>query len=142
MTTPSTSTRTESAAPARHKRRHLWLRIGLPVLLALVVASALYVWATLGYVYSTAQHTGYVTQLAREGWLCKTWEGKLAVTPVPGAGPSREMFAFTIRNDSLAHALEAAAGKQVTLTYAHHKGVPTSCFGETEDYVESVRVAQ
>jgi hypothetical protein len=31
-------------------------------------------------------------------------------------------------------------GKQVTLTYAQHKGVPTSCFGETEYYVESFRV--
>lgn len=143
MTTPSTSTTTESAAPTRHKRRRLWLKIGLPVVLVLVVGFALYVWAALGFVYSTAQRTGYVKQLAREGWLCKTWEGELAVTPLPGAaGPRQEMFAFTIRSDSLAHALEAAAGKEVTLTYAHHKGVPTSCFGATEDYVESFRVDQ
>ena len=137
-----TSSTAGSAAPVPHKRRHLWLKIGLPVVLGLIVACALYVWVTLGYVYSTAQRTGYVKQLAREGWLCKTWEGELATTPVPGAGSRQEMFAFTIRNDSLAQALEGAAGKQVTLTYAQHKGVPTSCFGETENYVESFRVDQ
>ena len=31
-------------------------------------------------------------------------------------------------------------GKRVVLTYAQHKGVPTSCFGETEYYAEKVTV--
>lgn len=134
---------TEGTAPplpprAPHERRHLWLKIGVPVIIALIVAIALYIWATLGYVYSTAQRTGYVQNLSKQGWLCKTWEGDLAVTPTPGS--RADTLAFTIRNDSLAHALQAAAGKQVSLTYTQHKGVPTSCFGETEYYVESFRV--
>jgi len=137
-----TSATTESPAPVQHKRRHLWLKIGVPVILALIVACALYVWATLGFAYSTAQQTGHVTQLAREGWLCKTWEGELTMPPVPGVRSQQEIFPFTIRDDSLAQALQAAVGKQVTLTYAHHRGVPTSCFGETEDYVESFRIDQ
>ena len=32
--------------------------------------------------------------------------------------------------------LQAAMGQRVQLTYAQHVGVPTSCFGETEYFVE------
>lgn len=135
-----TSATTGSPAPAQHKRRHLWLKIGVPIILVPIVAIALYIWGTLGFVYSSGQRTGYVQKLSHKGWLCKTWEGELAMTPVPGAQP--QIFDFTIRSDSLAQALEAVAGKQVSLTYAQHKGVPTNCFGETEYYVESFRVDQ
>ena len=132
-----TSATTGGTAPAQHKRRHLWLKIGVPIILVPIVAIALYIWAALGFVYSSGQRTGYVQKLSHKGWLCKTWEGELAMTPVPGAQP--QIFDFTVRSDSLAHALEMVGGKQVTLTYAQHKGVPTSCFGETEYYVESFR---
>lgn len=139
MTSATAGSAAPAPHPAPHRRRHLWLKVGLPIIVIPIVAFALYVWATLGFVYSTAQRTGYVQNLAKTGWLCKTWEGELVSTPTPG---TRETFPFTIRSDSLAHALQAVAGKQVSLTYAQHKGVPTSCFGETEYYVESFRVDQ
>ena len=100
---------------------------------------ALWVWATLGFTYSSGERTGYVQKLSHKGWICKTWEGELAMSPVPGSPP--QMFDFTIRSDSLARALEMASGKMVTLNYAQHKGVPGNCFGETEYYVESFRIA-
>jgi hypothetical protein len=134
-----TSATTGTTAPPR-RRRHLWLKIGLPILLVPLVGFALYTWAALGFVYSTGLRTGYVQKLSRKGWLCKTWEGELAMTPVPGSQP--QMFYFSVRSDSLANALGAVAGKPVTLMYAQHKGVPTHCFGDTEYYVESFRVAQ
>lgn len=121
-------------APRRH-RRHLFLKIGLPIILIPIAGFALWVWGTLGYTYSTGQRTGYVQKLSHKGWLCKTWEGELAMTPVPGSPP--QIFDFTVRSDSLAQAIEAAAGKQVSLEYQQHKGVPTSCFGETEYFVSS-----
>lgn len=133
-----TSATEGSAAPPVRRRRHLWLKVVVPIVLIPIVAIVLYVWAALNFSYSTGQRTGYVQKLSRKGWLCKTWEGELAMTPVPGSQP--QMFDFTVRSDSLARALEAAAGKQVSLTYSQHKGVPTSCFGETEYYVEGFRV--
>ncbi len=33
-------------------------------------------------------------------------------------------------------------GKRVVLHYGQHKGVPGSCFGDTEYFVESVRPGQ
>ncbi|HEV2643900.1 MAG TPA: hypothetical protein VGT98_14385 [Candidatus Elarobacter sp.] len=105
----------------------------LPILIA-----GLWVWSALGFTYSSGERTGYVQKLSHKGWVCKTWEGELAMSPVPGSPP--QMFNFTIRSDALARAVEGAAGKMVTLAYAQHKGVPGNCFGETEYYVESFRV--
>jgi hypothetical protein len=53
-----------------------------------------------------------------------------------------EIFAFTVRDDSIAQAINAAAGKFVTLHYEEHVGVPSSCFGETRYFVTHVRVVQ
>lgn len=124
-------------APKRRKRR-LWLKIGVPVIVIPVLAVAFWVWGTLGFVYSSGERTGYVQKMSHKGWVCKTWEGELAMSPVPGSPPT--LFNFTIRDDSVAKALELAAGHQVTLTYAQHKNVPTTCFGETEYFVEGFRV--
>ncbi len=125
------------APPAPRRGRRLLLKITSALILAVVVGCALWAWASLGYVYSSGERTGYVQKLSHKGWLCKTWEGELAMSPVVGAAP--QMFDFTVRDDSLARALELVSGKQVTLNYAQHKGVPGSCFGETEYYIQSFR---
>jgi hypothetical protein len=59
---------------------------------------------------------------------------------LPGTLP--EIFHFTVRNDSLAGEIEKNVGKRVSLSYEQHRGVPTSCFGETEYFVTSVRPVQ
>ena len=122
----------------RSWKRTFWLKFGLPVIAVLIVATGIWVWVALEYVYSTGERTGYVQTMSRRGWLCKTWEGELAMSPVPGSPPT--LFHFTIRNDSVAKALELAAGHQVTLSFAQHTNVPTTCFGETEYYVRGFRV--
>ena len=60
------------------------------------------VWAfiTLNYTYSSGERAGFLQKLSKRGWLCKTWEGELQLTAIPGAAP--EKFYFTIRSDSLA----------------------------------------
>ncbi|HEY5086390.1 MAG TPA: hypothetical protein VII66_03440 [Gemmatimonadaceae bacterium] len=122
----------------KQRKRHLWLKVGVPVVVVPILAIALWVWGTLGFVYSSGERTGYVQKMSHRGWVCKTWEGELAMSPVPGSPPT--IFDFTIRDDSLAKALELAAGHQVTLSYAQHKKVPTHCFGETEYFVQGFRI--
>ena len=122
------------------RRRHWRLITVLLVILIPVVVLSLWAWATLGYSYSSEDRAGYVQKIARRGWLCKTWEGELAMMNQPGAMP--EIFKFTVRNDSLAKLLEDNLGKRVTVTREEHRGVPTSCFGETEDYITNVRVGE
>ena len=126
-----------AAAPAPVKKKHnKLLIILLSVLLMPVVIIALWIWVSLGYTYSTGERAGYIQKISKKGWICKTWEGEIAMTPLPGATP--QIFSFTVRNDSIAHVLEEYAGKQVSLTYEQHRGVPSSCFGETEYFVTKV----
>jgi len=121
--------------PVRKKHRKV-LVILLGILLIPAVIIALWIWVTLGYTYSVGDRAGYVQKISKKGWICKTWEGELAQANLPGAMP--QIFTFTVRNDSIAHVLEANEGKQVSLTYEQHRGIPTSCFGETEYFVTKV----
>jgi hypothetical protein len=80
---------------------------------------------------------GYVQKFSRKGWICKTWEGELAMVNVPGA--MQERWVFTVRNDSVAALIRNSLGKQVSLAYEEHRGVPTSCFGETQYFVVGIQ---
>jgi len=110
------------------------LAIILAVLLGLAAA---WVWLTLNWSYADGERAGYVQKLSRKGWLCKTWEGEIAMVTMPGAIP--EKFEFTVRDDSVAQKINALAGKRVVLHYKQHKFIPTSCFGETEYFIADVR---
>jgi len=109
------------------------------VLIPIVVFS-LWAWVALGYVYSKGERAGYVQKLSKKGWLCKTWEGELAMANLPGTMP--EIFNFTVRNDSIASIIDTNVGKRVSLSYEQHRGVPTTCFGDTEYFVTGIRVVQ
>ena len=111
----------------------------LSVIGAFVVLFALYTWFTLSWSYSQGERAGYLQKFSNKGWLCKTWEGEILLSSMPGAIPER--FAFSVRDDLLAKELMAATGKRVVLSYAQHKGVPSSCFGETEHFIQKVTVS-
>ncbi|HEY0488791.1 MAG TPA: hypothetical protein VGD30_04690 [Telluria sp.] len=114
--------------------------IFLALLAAAAAAFSLYTWVTLTWSYSEGERAGYLQKFSRKGWLCKTWEGEILLSSMPGAIPER--FAFSVRDDEVARQLAAATGKRVLLSYAQHRGVPSSCFGETEYFVEKVQVTQ
>jgi hypothetical protein len=136
---PSESTDASEAppppAPAKKKRNKL-LIVLLTLLIVPAVIVALWIWVTLGYTYAMGERAGYVQKISKKGWICKTWEGELAMANLPGTMP--QIFTFSVRHDSIAHVLEQNAGKQVSLTYEQHRGIPTSCFGETEYFVTRV----
>ena len=127
----------EAPPPAPVKKKRNKLLIGLLILVMVpAVIIALWIWVTLGYTYAMGERAGYVQKISKKGWLCKTWEGELAMANLPGTMP--QIFTFTVRSDSIAHVLEQNAGKQVSLTYEQHRGIPSSCFGETEYFVTRV----
>lgn len=99
-----------------------------------------YVWIALNWSYSDGERAGYLQKFSSKGWLCKTWEGELLMTTVPGVIP--EKFEFTVRDPAIAGQLMAAAGKRVILSYAQHKGLPSSCFGDSQYFVERVQISQ
>ena len=107
------------------------------VVLAAVVA--LYFWAALSWNYSTGDRAGWVQKLSKKGWICKTWEGELALVSLPGSTP--EKFFFTIHDDAVAEQVAKVMGKRVSLHYDEKVGLPTSCFGETRHFVNKVVVS-
>ncbi len=133
---PATEPVVPSPAPPAKKKHHRVRTIILLIVLIPVVVVALWVWVALGYTYASGERAGYVQKISKKGWLCKTWEGELAMANLPGTMP--QIFSFTVRNDSIANVLEQTIGKQVSVTYEQHRGLPTSCFGETEYFISRV----
>jgi hypothetical protein len=133
---PATEPVVPSPAPPAKKKHHRVRTIILLIVLIPVVVVALWVWVALGYTYASGERAGYVQKISKKGWLCKTWEGELAMANLPGTMP--QIFSFTVRNDSIANVLEQTIGKQVSVTYEQLRGLPTSCFGETEYFISRV----
>lgn len=130
---------TQPPPKGRRRRWKLRLVIALIIVVPLLLFAA-YTWATLHFAYSQGERAGYVQKFSHKGWLCKTWEGELAMANLPGTMPS--IFNFSVRDDSVAKIITENMGKRVSLSYDQHKGVPTSCFGETEYYVTHVTVKE
>ena len=116
----------------------MFKRVVLP-LVVIVALVALYLWAALSWSYSTGERAGWVQKLSKKGWVCKTWEGELALVSLPGTTP--EKFLFTIYGDEVAENVTRVMGKRVSLHYEEKVGLPGSCFGETRHYVTKVTVS-
>ena len=99
---------------------------------------ALYTWAALTWVYSSGERAGYVQKLSQKGYVCKTYEGELVLVSMPGT--QAEKFYFTVKNHELAKRINDTVGNRVRLIYEEHKGIPSSCFGETGYFVSDVQL--
>ena len=110
------------------------------VLILPVIVFALYTWSALTWTYSSGERAGYVQKLSKKGWICKTWEGEMALVSIPGT--VSEKFYFTVRDDSIVALINQTIGKRVAVMYQQHKGIPTSCFGDTEYFVAGLKVVE
>ena len=128
------------AAPASNwkARAKRWLTIGgISVVVLPIIVFAVWTVVALKFSYSTGQRAGYVQKISKKGWICPTWEGELQMVNIPGAAPER--WSFTVRDDLVAAAVQKSIGNSVALEYEEHRGVPTSCFGETNYFVVGIR---
>ena len=108
------------------------------IILLPIIIFTLWALITLNYTYSSGERAGFLQKVSKRGWLCKTWEGEMQLSAIPGSAP--ETFYFSTRSDSLAAALNRLSGQRVVVEYAQHKGVPSSCFGDTEYFATGVRL--
>ena len=107
------------------------------LLVSAIALFSLYVYVALNWSYSSGERAGFLQKVSHKGWICKTWEGELSLVAMPGSAP--EKFLFTVRDEAVAQKVSDAAGKRVTLNYEQHKGLPSSCFGDTEYFVIDVK---
>ena len=126
-------------APSPRPRRRRW-----PIILAVVVIPfvlfSLYVGLMLSWNYSEGERSGVLQKFSHKGWVCKTDEGELAMSTVPGVAPV--IWEFSARDKDVIPQLRAAIGKRVVVHYTEHLGVPTTCFGQTPYFVDSVAVQE
>ena len=119
--------------------RRAWL-IALGALVVLFVLFSLYLGLAFAWSYSDGQRAGILQKFSRRGWFCKTYEGELAMSIVPGVTPT--IWEFSVRDPAVVSRLKSAIGGRVALHYTEHRGIPTTCFGQTNYFVDSVAVVR
>lgn len=123
-------------APSKPKKR--WAAYLLGSILGLIVLFVIYSGLSLSWAYSEGERAGNLRKFSRKGWLCKTWEGEMAMSIQPGLSP--EIWSFSVRDERITAQMNAALGKNVVLRYKEHVGVPSNCFGDTRYFVDSVAI--
>lgn len=106
------------------------------VLIAIVLLVAGYFLFVFNWSYSEGERAGWIQKFSNKGWLCKTWEGEMAMVSMPGS--MSEKFLFTVWDDATAEQINKLMGKRVSLHYEEKVGIPTSCFGETRYYATKI----
>jgi hypothetical protein len=115
------------------------LKFFVGFLIAIILGLTAFTWFTLHWSYADGERAGFLQKFSRKGWVCKTWEGQMALVTLPGT--VAEKFDFTVRNDEVAKQLTANIGKRMSVHYEQRKWIPTSCFGDTEYFVTSMTLA-
>jgi hypothetical protein len=111
---------------------------GSALVLLTILGMALYTFTTLSWSYSDGDRSGILQKFSRKGWICKTYEGELALSFTPGLAPV--IWNFSVRDEAVANKVKEAEGKRVVVHYREHRGIPTECFGETQYFVDDVRL--
>ena len=110
------------------------------LLTILVFLGAAYLIVVFNWTYSDGNRAGYIQKFSTKGWICKTHEGELAMTTVPGTAPV--LWQFTIWDDKIAAQLNEVMGKRVILHYKEYRHIPSTCFGDTTYFVDKVELQE
>jgi len=138
-TPPTGAAAPEPPAPPKKKHWwHHWRGILAALVLTPILAFVAYTFVVVNWSYSDGDRAGTLQKFSRKGWLCKTWEGELMQPTAPGVAPT--IWDFTVRDEVTARRVESGLGQRVVLHYKEHKGIPTSCFGDTRYWVDAVRI--
>lgn len=116
----------------------IWLWRPTLFFLLILFTAAAYLLIVFNLSYSSGDRAGYLQKFSKKGWICKTYEGELAMTTVPGVAPI--LWNFTVSDESVAQRLSETMGRRVVLHYKEFRYLPTTCFGDTPYFVERVEV--
>ena len=125
-----------AVSPAPRRSRFRWYLLGFVA--AVLALAVLYTMFMLWWSYSDGERAGVLQKFSQRGWICKTYEGELALYVVAGVAP--QIWNFSVRDESVAAELGKHVGQSVRLHYREHRGLPTSCFGETDYFVDRLEV--
>ena len=107
-------------------------------LIGALVLIGLYTLFMLWWSYSEGERAGVLQKFSKRGWICKTYEGEVAQYIVGGVAP--QIWYFSVRDPLVAEQLHKAVGQQVRIHYEEHRGLPTTCFGETDYFADRFEI--
>ena len=119
----------------RGTRRLAWAIFLIPIVLII-----LYLLIVLNWSFSDGDRVGYLQKFSHRGWLCKSYEGELAMTTVPGVAPM--IWTFSVWDKDVAERINLLLGRKVVMHYREFRGIPTDCFGSTDYFVDDVHEAK
>jgi hypothetical protein len=131
-----TASEPQSAAPKAKRRR--WPVVVATLIIVPLLLFAIYTFFVVSWSYSDGERAGTLQKFSRKGWMCKTYEGELALYVVGGVAP--QIWYFTVRDESIVRQMNDAVGEKVQVHYTEHRGVPTNCFGDTPYWVDQIKV--
>jgi hypothetical protein len=135
MMKPTTGRPTPQRSLGRTVKRILVALLIVPLILA-----ALYIVVVMNWSYSDGERAGYLQKISRKGWICKTYEGEIAMTSIPGTAPI--IWEFSVWDKIVAEKMNGLLGKKVVVHYREYRNIPTDCFGATDYYVDNVTAAE
>jgi hypothetical protein len=115
-------------------------RLAWAIFLVPIVLIVLYLLLVLNWSFSDGDRVGYLQKFSHRGWLCKSYEGELAMTTVPGVAPM--IWTFSVWDKTVADQINGLLGKKVVLHYREFRGIPTDCFGSTDYFVDGAQEAK
>ena len=92
----------------------------------IVLALAVYIFVKFFYVYSEGVNEGDINYFQREGFIFKTYEGKMIQTGYNSRNSNATIqsneFKFSVADDKVAEELQATSGRQVKLHWQRYLG--------------------
>ena len=131
--TPTPAVTAPSKPPRRSFKSYFW-----GSLIGALILIGLYTMFMLWWSYSEGERAGVLQKFSKRGWICKTYEGEVAQYIVGGVAP--QIWNFSVRDPLVAEQLHKVVGQQVRLHYQEHRGLPTTCFGETDYFVDRFEI--
>src|SRR5258706_38724 len=77
--------------------RRKFIMGGIVIVLIPIVGFIGYTFAALSWSYSDGDRSGILQKFSRKGWICKTYEGELAMSYTPGLAPV--LWNFSVREE-------------------------------------------
>ncbi|MGB7903951.1 MAG: hypothetical protein WCF43_04610 [Steroidobacteraceae bacterium] len=136
--TPAAGSQPTTPAPSLKPPRRSFKSFFWGSLVGALILVGLYTMFMLWWSYSEGERAGVLQKFSKRGWICKTYEGEVAQYVVGGVAP--QIWYFSVRDDAVAEQLHKTVGQQVRMHYEEHRGLPTTCFGETDYFVDRFEI--
>lgn len=111
------------------------------VSVVLVVALGCFLYFKFWFVYASGENEGDINYFQREGFIFKTYEGKMIQTGFNSKNPSSAVqsneFKFSVEDERIARQINGSSGRQIKLHWNRYLGT-LPWRGNSRNVVDSI----